>query len=70
VRLQNMEEWTNLWIENSEQSKVSQKRRVTTVDEQGQQQVTEETYTDWAIAFKINGQWNPEKAVWKFSGEK
>ncbi len=65
VRLQNMEEWSNLWITESTQTTISETRMVTTTDAQGVTQVQEETFSDWAIQFTITGQWNPEKAIWK-----
>ncbi|MGQ9475781.1 MAG: PilN domain-containing protein [Actinomycetota bacterium] len=65
VRLQNMEEWSNLWITDSAQTTISETRLVTTTDAQGVTQVQEESYSDWAIQFTITGQWNPEKAIWQ-----
>lgn len=65
VRLQNMEEWSNLWITESTQTTISETRVVTTTDAQGVAQVQEETFSDWAIQFTITGQWNPEKAIWQ-----
>ncbi len=69
VRLQNMEEWDNLWIESSTQTTISETRNVVETTDTGQQ-VNEENYSDWAIQFRIQGQWNPEKAIWQFTSEK
>ncbi|MDI6872824.1 PilN domain-containing protein [Candidatus Solincola sp.] len=65
VRLQNMEEWSNLWITDSTQTTITETRMVTTTDAQGVTQTQEESFSDWAIQFTITGQWNPEKAVWR-----
>lgn len=69
VRLQNMEEWSNLWISQSTQTTITETRLVTSTNEQGGSEVQEESFTDWAIQFTITGQWNPEKAVWSMGGE-
>ncbi|OFW55645.1 MAG: hypothetical protein A2Y75_05525 [Candidatus Solincola sediminis] len=61
VRLQNMEEWSNLWIKESEQETVDEERIVS--DDSGQ--LNTETFSDWAIHFTIEGQWNSEAAVWQ-----
>jgi Tfp pilus assembly protein PilN len=63
VRLQNMEEWSNLWISESTQEIIQEKRLVPDVANPGQYK--EEQYSDWGIKFSISGQWNPEKAIWQ-----
>lgn len=63
VRLQNMEEWTNLWISESTQETIEENRLVPDPANPGQ--YIEEGYSDWAIKFSIEGQWNPEKAIWR-----
>jgi len=65
VRLQNMGEWTNLWITDSKEESIQEKRIVATPSQPGQ--VQEETYSDWAIHFTIEGRWNNDKAIWKSS---
>lgn len=62
VRLHNMEEWTDLWIENSTETTISETRLVTN-PETGVQE--EEGYTDWGINFIINANWNPDTAIWQ-----
>lgn len=64
VRLQNMEEWSNLWIVSSTQEPVTITVQHEEVDENGTQTVVDESYQDWAIAFEIDGYWNTEKAPW------
>lgn len=64
VRLQNMEEWSNLWIASSSQEPVTITVRREELDESGVLTVVDESYQDWAIAFEINGYWNIEKAPW------
>ncbi len=61
VRLHNMEEWTDLWIDESTQTVITEERAVIN-PESGEQAV--ESYTDWGISFTINAGWNPENAVW------
>ncbi len=65
VRLHNMEEWTDLWIERSVEATISETRYVSiqTTPEQPPQ-VQEETYNDWGINFVILAQWNPDSAIW------
>ena len=65
VRLQNMEEWTNLWIDSSTQETLEETRLVTVTNPDGTTTQEEQSYSDWAIRFSIKGRWNPEKAVWK-----
>jgi Tfp pilus assembly protein PilN len=65
VRLQNMQEWTNLWIESSAQETVKETRMVTVETSPGVFEQQEQSYSDWAIRFAIQGRWNPEKAVWQ-----
>jgi len=70
VRLQNMEEWTNLWIESSTQTTFSENRLViTTNEETGEQTMEEEAFSDWAINFTITARWNPENAIWVGPGQ-
>lgn len=70
VRLQNMEEWSNLWIKESTQTNITETRLVTVETSPGVFERQEETFSDWAIQFTITGQWNPEKAIWAgVSGE-
>jgi hypothetical protein len=65
VRLQNMEEWSNLWIESSTQAAISEERALAVIDpETGEVTFDTETYSDWAINFTITGRWNPENAIW------
>jgi hypothetical protein len=65
VRLQNMEEWSNLWITDSSQETVSETMMVMETPTEGQPaEETEVTYSDWAIRFSITAQWNPENAIW------
>lgn len=64
VRLQNMEEWSNLWIVSSDQTSIQEERVVLTDDGAGNLIENQETFSDWAIGFTINGQWNPEEAIW------
>ncbi|NPV59553.1 MAG: hypothetical protein HPY75_07810 [Actinobacteria bacterium] len=65
VRLQNMEEWSNLWIESSTQETIEETRLVTVTNQDGTTTQEEQTYSDWAIHFTIQGRWNPEKAIWQ-----
>ncbi|MDY6796789.1 MAG: hypothetical protein SWK76_16125 [Actinomycetota bacterium] len=69
VRLQNMEEWTNLWIQSSTQTTISEFRMVYEDAGDGQMQLVEQSYSDWAINFIINGKWNPENAIWSVDAE-
>jgi Tfp pilus assembly protein PilN len=62
VRLHNMEEWTDLWIESSTQEAITVTR---TVLQPGATEPTEETYQDWAVRFTINAYWNPDQAIWE-----
>ena len=70
VRLQNMEEWSNLWIESSSQTTISEERELLNpvIDSETGQiieyQIESESFSDWAISFTINGMWDPEAAVW------
>lgn len=64
VRLQNMEEWSNLWIDSSIQTTVSESRIVRIETSPGVFEDQEEQYSDWAIQFSIRAQWNPENAIW------
>jgi len=64
VRLHNMEEWSNLWIESSTQSIISETRTIYVENTPGVLEPEEESYSDWAIQFFIWGQWNPENAIW------
>ncbi|MBC7229104.1 MAG: hypothetical protein H5T74_01770 [Actinobacteria bacterium] len=64
VRLQNMEEWSNLWINSSTQETIEETRLVSVETSPGVFEQQEQSYSDWAIRFVIQGQWNPEKAVW------
>ncbi len=70
VRLQNMDEWSNLWITDSKQEAIQSTRLITgsgsgSGSGSATGEVQEETYSDWAIHFTIEGQWNTDKAVWK-----
>jgi Tfp pilus assembly protein PilN len=69
VRLQNMEEWSNLWIEDSVQASISETRIVTTETSPGVFEQQEESYSDWAISFRITAHWNPENAIWNNTTE-
>jgi len=70
VRLQNMEEWSDLWITSSTQTNISETRMVTVETSPGVFEQQEESFSDWAIQFTISAQWNPEKAIWAgVSGE-
>ena len=64
VRLQNMEEWSSLWITSSTQTNISETRLTTVETSPGVFEQQEETFSDWVIQFTISGQWNPEKAIW------
>lgn len=64
VRLQNMEEWSNLWITSSTQTNISETRVTTVETSPGVFEQQEESFSDWVIQFTITGQWNPEKAIW------
>jgi hypothetical protein len=66
VRLHNMEEWTDLWIESSEETTINETRTVIDPDSL---EIVEETYSDWGINFLINAQWNPDSAIWKSPAE-
>ena len=63
VRLQNMEEWSNLWITDSTQETIEETRMIPDPNNPGV--MTPQNYSDWAIRFSIQGQWNPEKAIWQ-----
>ncbi len=65
VRLQNMEEWSNLWISSSTQETIEETRLVSVETSPGVFEQQEQAYSDWAIRFVIQGQWNPEKAIWQ-----
>lgn len=74
VRLQNMEEWSNLWIESSTQTTIAEDRALrnpVTDPETGA--ITYETqveaFSDWAISFTISAMWNPETAIWGGTGQ-
>lgn len=69
TRLQNMKEWSNLWISSSSQTTISEKRLVVKETSEGVYEQQEESFADWAIQFSITAQWNPEKAVWSAQGE-
>jgi Tfp pilus assembly protein PilN len=62
VRLHNMEEWADLWIEKSSQATISEPRIVIN-PESGEAE--EQTYTDWGINFIIDARWNPDNAIWQ-----
>ncbi|MBC7246630.1 MAG: hypothetical protein H5T73_02460 [Actinobacteria bacterium] len=64
VRLQNMEEWSDLWITSSTQTNISETRVVTVETSPGVFERQEESFSDWAIQFTITARWNPEKAIW------
>ena len=64
VRLQNMEEWSNLWIDNSIQTTISETRIIMVETSPGVFELQEENYSDWAIQFSIRADWNPENAIW------
>lgn len=65
VRLHNMEEWTSLWIERSNEATINETRMVIVQTSPEQPpELQEETYTDWGINFVIQAQWNPDKAIW------
>ncbi|MBN2027766.1 MAG: hypothetical protein JW854_13500 [Actinobacteria bacterium] len=64
VRLHNMEEWSNLWIDNSTQSPISESRNVLVETQPGVFELEPESYSDWAIKFTINANWNAENAIW------
>jgi Tfp pilus assembly protein PilN len=65
VRLHNMDEWTDLWIERSVEATINETRQVLVLNEEGQPpELQEETYTDWGINFVIQAQWNPDSAIW------
>jgi hypothetical protein len=68
VRLQNMEEWSNIWIESSSQKTITETRMILEETAPGQVELVEEDYTDWAIAFKIRADWNPDNAIWRGVG--
>lgn len=61
VRLHNMEEWTDLWIDKSTQATISETRYVAD-PETGE--LVEESFNDWGINFVINARWNPDNAIW------
>lgn len=64
VRLHNMEEWNNLWIESSVQAPITETRTIFVETSPGVLEPQPETYSDWAIQFSINAQWNYENAIW------
>ena len=64
VRLQNMEEWSNLWIDNSIQTTISETRIIMVETSPGVFEPQEENYSDWAIQFSMRADWNPENAIW------
>ena len=64
VRLQNMEEWSNLWIDSSTQTTISESRVVRVETSPGVFEDQVQQYSDWAIQFTIRAQWNPENAIW------
>ena len=65
VRLHNMEEWTDLWIERSEEAVISESRLVTVQTSPDLPPETQEdTYNDWGINFVILARWNPDNAIW------
>ncbi|MEW6553167.1 MAG: hypothetical protein AB1384_02640 [Actinomycetota bacterium] len=66
VRLHNMEEWTDLWIETSTQASISETRIVTNPESGAPE---EADYTDWGISFIIDARWNPEQAIWQSGPE-
>lgn len=61
VRLQNMQQWSNLWIKESKEEVIEEERIV--ADSAGT--LSTQKYSDWGIYFKIEGRWNPEKALWQ-----
>jgi Tfp pilus assembly protein PilN len=65
VRLHNMDEWSNLWIDNSVQTSITETRLIMVETSPGVFELDEETYSDWAIQFSIRASWNPENAIWK-----
>ncbi len=66
VRLHNMEEWSNLWIEQSGQENITIEVATPVVDPVTGIVATETTsYEDWVIKFTINGYWNEESASWE-----
>ena len=79
VRLQNMEEWSNLWISSSTQELISYSIPVPQTNQDGSLVYDEETgilkwtneeASDWAINFQITGYWDAKKAPWSLkSGE-
>jgi hypothetical protein len=65
VRLHNMEEWTDLWIERSVETTISETRLVLVQTSPDQPpEIQEETYNDWGINFVIQAKWNPDNAIW------
>ncbi len=62
VRLHNMEEWTDLWIEKSTEATINEIRYVL---DPTTGELQEETYSDWGINFIIAARWNPDNAIWK-----
>jgi len=74
VRLQNMDEWTNLWIEASTQTTIAEDRGlVNPVVDPDTGEITYEeeieSFSDWAISFSITARWNPETAIWGGAGQ-
>ncbi len=66
VRLHNMEEWSNLWIEESIQESITITYTTVTTDATtGASTTNQNSYDDWAIKFTINGFWDSEKAPWE-----
>ncbi len=61
VRLQGMEQWADIWIVSSTQATISETRHVTN-PESGERE--EESFSDWAVSFAINADWNPDSAIW------
>lgn len=66
VRLHNMEEWTDLWIENSTEAAISETRMVLNPESGATE---EQEYSDWGINFIINARWNPDTAIWQTTAE-
>jgi len=64
VRLHNMEEWSNLWIDSSVQTSINESRYVLEETSPGVFEPQEESYSDWVINFSMQAQWNPESAIW------
>ncbi|MHB8781387.1 MAG: PilN domain-containing protein [Candidatus Geothermincolia bacterium] len=62
VRLQNMEEWSNIWIVDSHEEQVT---NVTTTFDSTTQTLTEISQPTWALVFEINAFWNTANAVYQ-----